>query len=585
MGINISRNNLNEPVALMVEESACDNLAISKIVSAIKNDGLTLDQISPNLQTFDVCMAAVEMNGMSFLDVPENQRYPEICLAAAMQNENVLYHFTSWETSMMHALGFCMLHESLISHIPDNFFTPYFCETLVKKYRQALMYIPEQFHTMDLCHIAVAQHGIYVCNFMSEIVSDRVRNLTLGLAENCDPLSTVELCMVAVKENGCALGRVPYDLRTKEVCEAAVAQHGSALFYVPSHLHTLKLSIDSIKNGGDFSNLLPNQPMVFYRAVVDHNPYHLAYVPLYMRDQEICTAAISKNGDTIKFLKKHLRTPELCMIAVKQLHCKNGIRCESALQHVPNNVANHSIYLAAVTHNGDALKYVPMRDRNTELCYAAVKQYGMAIEHVPYDFQTCAIAKLSLMTASDAEPTTYRDIRRRENVMATIQRCAGALFHINVKHRTLELCSMAIMHSIAAIMLVPERFQCLELCISAVTYNGLALYYVPKQFCTFEVCMAAVKQNARALRYVPMEIINAELCMAAIAQNSLSFPSIPNNLLTDEMCTIAVSQHRSLLPYIPVSKYTPEMLLAALKTEPVPVTITTVLLSLMNAVI
>ena len=82
--------------------------------------------------------------------------------------------------------------------------------------------IPFEFRTIELCEIAVTQNGLNL-----EFVPKALR--------------TKELCEIAVEKNGWQLQHVPKDFKTIELCEVAVSNSGWALEFVPEEFKTLEL--------------------------------------------------------------------------------------------------------------------------------------------------------------------------------------------------------------------------------------------------------------------------------------------------------------------------------------------------------
>ena len=72
-------------------------------------------------------------------------------------------------------------------------------------------------------------------------------------------------------------------------------------------------------------------------------------------------------------IEEDLRTPEICMEAVK----KNG----TALSAVPENLITNEMCMEAVKNNGLALQYVPLITK--DLCEEAIKNTGSALQYVP----------------------------------------------------------------------------------------------------------------------------------------------------------------------------------------------------------
>ena len=83
---------------------------------------------------------------------------------------------------------------------------------------------------------------------------------------------------------------------------------------------------------------------------------------------------VSKQFDEMGMTSLHLKTPELCLTAVKQ----DG----TALNSIPPDRKTPELCLAAVRQNGIALQYVQQTMPNyNEICLAAVRQNGTVLRN------------------------------------------------------------------------------------------------------------------------------------------------------------------------------------------------------------
>ena len=135
-------------------------------------------------------------------------------------------------------------HGSAIQYVMPN--TPRYnelCEIAISgKAAWVLDYVPEEQRTLELCKLAVTQNGDAL-----EFVPKELRTLDickLAVHDYVDALNDVpfetfthdeqlELCKLAVTQKGNSLGYVPKELRTLEICKLAVTKNEYALVYVP----------------------------------------------------------------------------------------------------------------------------------------------------------------------------------------------------------------------------------------------------------------------------------------------------------------------------------------------------------------
>ena len=135
-------------------------------------------------------------------------------------------------------------HGSAIQYVMPN--TPRYnelCEIAISgKTAWVLDYVPEEQRTLELCKLAVTQNGDAL-----EFVPKELRTLDickLAVHDYVDAINDVpfesfthdeqlELCKLAISIDGNSLGYVPKELRTLDICKLAVTKNESALYYVP----------------------------------------------------------------------------------------------------------------------------------------------------------------------------------------------------------------------------------------------------------------------------------------------------------------------------------------------------------------
>ena len=192
-------------------------------------------------------------------------------------------------------------------------------------------------------------------------------------------------------------------------------------------------------------------------------------------------------------LPSFLRNLEILSFIVR----KDGM----ALQYVPDGMCTAELCRLAVGTNGMALQYVPLEMRTAELCLAAVQKNGSALLHVPEEKRT---EELSLLA--------YKEV-------------GWALYYISEEKRTAELCLEAVLKNVSALQFVPEEKRTADLCLLAIGIDGMALQYLPVEKRTAELCLAAVQKNVSALEHVPGEELTNELFLEAFHKD-ISAPVI-----------------------------------------------------------
>jgi len=117
----------------------------------------------------------------------------------------------------------------------------------------------------------------------------------------------------------------------------------------------------------------------------------LQFVPLALRDREMCLTAMNNHG-ALELVPKALRDREMCLTAVAD--------CGWCLDDVPLALRDREMYLAAVKDWGLSLRLVPAELRDRDMCLPAVVQDSRAIEYVPVELRP-EIRRLSYEITGD----------------------------------------------------------------------------------------------------------------------------------------------------------------------------------------
>jgi Domain of unknown function (DUF4116) len=300
---------------------------------AVEQDGLALYDVPGKYQTHELCRLAVEQNALALQYVPEKHKTPELC-RLAIQNDGIA-----------------------LQHVLEKHRIPELCRIAVEQNGMALYYVPEEYRTHELYQLAIEQNALTFRD-----ISENQR--------------TYELCCLTVKQDGSMLSFVPTKLKKPDLCRLAVEQNGQALYDVPKDLRTPELCRLAIEQNGWAIMDVPEkyQTPELCRLAVEQNVWVFYYVPEEHRDEELYRYSnlcihqvIKQDGCALDYLPGHLRTPELCRLAVEQ----NGL----ALKHVPRHLkSSHckdqqipELCCVAVQQNPNALQYVPEELRTPEL--------------------------------------------------------------------------------------------------------------------------------------------------------------------------------------------------------------------------
>jgi len=102
--------------------------------------------------------------------------------------------------------------------------------------------------------------------------------------------------------------------------------------------------------------------------------------------EELCLAVVKKNGHTLLYVPKELKTDAVCKAAVEDT---------GFLGDVPEAQRTEELCLIAARIDGDALRYVPGNIMTEAICIAAVKQDADALELVPNNLRDKVKAALA----------------------------------------------------------------------------------------------------------------------------------------------------------------------------------------------
>lgn len=218
---------------------------------------------------------------------------------------------------------------------------------------------------------------------------------------------------------------------------------------------------------------------------------------------------VSQNGLILNVIPNHMRSFELCEIAVRQN--------PRAIQFVPPQYqdAKPLLYKLILKENGTLLKSIPMEERTQELCSIAVHQNVFALQSVPSQYLTEEFMLLAISRELDREHCPIFEM-------------------VAELYATPTVCRAAVLRHPMALQWVPKHLLTAELCNLAIltnsncnyNNNGNAIRYIPPEFQTPEMCKIAVSWNAMNLEWVSVQ--TPELCKFAISMCSQAFTFVKN---------------------------------------------------------
>ena len=253
-------------------------------------------------------------------------------------------------------------------------------------------------------------YSIYRIYIITMDLGQQTTNLIVKINESptlkCK--QTPEICLEAVKEDGCAL-RYIID-QTPDICMSAVQQNGEALRYVKHQ--TPQICIEAVNNCSAALEYVQNPSHEICMSAVTKNGLMLHYID--NPSPELCLAAVKQNGMALKYIKN--QTPDICINAVKQ----NG----NALQYVHEKTTEICIY--TINQNLHAVLYV--LNQTPEICSIVFKRWcGSILKHLNFDkvnnedtIQDTINVNNYVIIYEDLQANTFKYINKKNNLYETV---------------------------------------------------------------------------------------------------------------------------------------------------------------------
>lgn len=284
----------------------------------------------------------------------------------------------------------------------------------------------------------------------------------------------------------------PYELQymikqTPEFCSIVVQRFNSSI----GQVHSSKIAMQ-----------------IYLDHIIDKDISLISYIKEY--NLEFYKEAIQRDYKCFKYIRKHHKTEEVCLFAVKiNPYC---------LGYAPIGKISKEMQFDALRRNGYCLRYIQENRKTFEICLEAVKSVG------------------------------------------------AALAYVNEEYKTPELCITAVQNDGLALEYIDYEKKTLDICFSAVEQNPLALDFVPPklQMENPEIAFLAVKKNGKALAHCIEK--DREICEIAIRNypSAIRFMRIQQDLFPD-LCMEAVKLDGSVINFI--VNQTPELCIEALKSS------------------
>lgn len=215
---------------------------------AVKKDGYAIKFINRRLLTpeeyYELAIMAVKQNPFSFSEVPGDIQTQELCDAAVKSGCWALpYCYRGFRTPEL-----CLIAVSgngqTLRHCPEEHITYELCLAALRSGYECMEYIPKEYITPELCKIAVESAGRNIEHIPKEYITSELGLISVKKKENYSlagnhirfiptELITKEIILQAVQTSAYAYDCIPKELINDEINEAILEQTPICITYMP----------------------------------------------------------------------------------------------------------------------------------------------------------------------------------------------------------------------------------------------------------------------------------------------------------------------------------------------------------------
>ena len=346
-----------------------------------------------------------------------------------------------------------------------------------------------------------------------------IKNINLFSSLNPNDV-TDEITKIAIT-NDCSSLKYVENL-TEELCKFAVMTNIKASLYVPEKYskiflplieknHFLILETPSYYRTYEnylivVKNMVKDEKMnkeIFKKAILEF--------PINILKNELAKIIVSYDSSLFEKILNTYKTPELCMMAVKD----NGY----LIRFVPEKKFTYELCEIAENSNFNFLGFIPKESIDRKICIIAINNCPNAIGSVPknlLDEEMCEIA---------------------------VKKDPVAFCYVPNEFKTDKLCDLALESSTYVINCFPKHKQTNELYEKIVRKNGFDIIYIPSEFKTMRIYELAIEENPLSLMNIENNLDDA-LYLKAVSINGLALEFIPESRKTDKICDVAIKQNK-----------------------------------------
>lgn len=314
--IDIVGWNMRTNIFTLSEKELLSSFLVRNI-KLLKKNGLLLEYIKAEHQTFEVCSACVLQNGLA-LGYVFNKSF-ELCCQAIDNNGMALpYVKDDFLTDDLYLKSIRTSYGRSLSMIPDDKQTYEMCKEAVVLSGVNLFYVSKKFKPTSILVDAVKKNpycfiftppSYHSINLYEDVVD--IAPVLLSFI----PTQTEKMCLKAVAKDGLTLKHVIN--KNYNICLTAVIQNGLALEFVDKVNKTYELCKEAITQNGlaikfyDFKyDKQSIESLELCKIAINNNPESISYMP---QTYELSLLAVTKDGTVIKYITNP--TPEICKIA------------------------------------------------------------------------------------------------------------------------------------------------------------------------------------------------------------------------------------------------------------------------------
>lgn len=177
---------------------------------AVTNNGFCFSEVPGDIQTQELCNAAVESSCWALPYCYRNFRTPELCLSAVSRNGETLKHVPEELITYDMCLAAINSGYECMEFIPKEHITPELCKAAVEASGRNIQHIPKEYITSEIGLIAVKTKA------KNQVYSMAGNNLRFIPEEHI----TKEIILEAMKTYIHAYSDIPKELLTDEMNEA-----------------------------------------------------------------------------------------------------------------------------------------------------------------------------------------------------------------------------------------------------------------------------------------------------------------------------------------------------------------------------